>query len=87
MKRRVAIGSKLRGSLMLLGAASLVACGKYERNDLDPPESADTGGRVEDQFGKGFGKAFRADPNSEPANVSDNDVVPVSLDTEPVPIG
>ncbi len=71
---------------MLLGAASLAACGKNADSDLTVAESRSAGGRVEDQFGKGFGEAFRADPNSAPANVSEGDTVPVSLDTDPVPI-
>lgn len=80
------IPSRLLTGVLLIAGTSLSACGKVESNDLALAESADTGGRVEDRFGKEFGKAFRADPNSEPANVSDNDVVPVSLNTEPVPI-
>ncbi len=41
---------------------------------------------MEDQFGKGFGKAFRASPNSEPANLVEGDVIPVSNTAEPVEI-
>lgn len=40
----------------------------------------------EDKFGSMFGIDFRADANSEPANVSDTDIVPVSLTTEPINI-
>lgn len=42
--------------------------------------------RMEDQFGKGFAEKFRADPNSEPANLQDDDVKPVSMTAEPVPV-
>lgn len=80
------LGRLLVGLLVVAGV-SLSACGKNERSDLDLPQSASTDGRVEDQFGKEFGEAFRADPNSQPANVTGNGVIPVSLDTEPVPIG
>ncbi|MEO7411171.1 MAG: hypothetical protein ABIU10_07620 [Sphingomicrobium sp.] len=71
---------------MLLAGLSLSACGKAETDDLTLPQNSKASGRMEDQFGKEFGEAFRADPNSTPANVSESDVVPVSLDTEPVPI-
>ena len=72
--------------LILLAAASVSGCGqKNEREQLALDVRADTG-RMEDEFGEGFGKAFRADPNSEPAPVKDGDVKPVSLTTEPVPI-
>lgn len=40
----------------------------------------------EDRFGVGFGIAFRAPLNSEPVNVNDGDIVPVSLTTEPIDI-
>ena len=40
----------------------------------------------EDKFGTMFGIDFRAVANSEPANVSDGDIVPVSLTTEPITI-
>ena len=37
----------------------------------------------EDQFGTAFGTDFRASANSEPANVSDGDIVAVSTTNEP----
>lgn len=40
----------------------------------------------EDKFGIAFGNDFRAAMNSEPASVSDGDIVPVSLTTEPIAI-
>lgn len=74
----------LCGFLILAAGVSVSACGKNEGRDTVAPESRAESGRVEDQFGKGFGEAFRADPNSEPANVSEDDVKPVSLTAEPV---
>lgn len=66
---------------------SLGACSKSkERDDILVPDFPVMSGRVEDQFGKKFGEAFRADPNSEPAAVSDKDVPSISLTTEPVQI-
>lgn len=40
----------------------------------------------ENRFGKEFGESLRADPNSEPAKVSDGDLPPVSYTQEPVDI-
>jgi hypothetical protein len=71
-------------SFLLIGM-SMSACSKESDSDMLVRESTD-GGRVEDRFGKGFGEAFRADPNSEPAVVDRNDVNPVSLTDEPEPI-
>lgn len=72
----------------MIAGASLSACNKKTDSDALVLGSRDEAGTsTEDKFGKGFGKAFRADPNSEPANVSANDVNPVSYTTEPEPIG
>lgn len=40
----------------------------------------------EDKFGIAFGTDFRASMNSEPASVSDSDIVAVSLTTSPIDI-
>lgn len=72
--------------LILLAGASLTACGKNNDEGAPAAEARSDSDRVEDHFGKGFGKAFRADPNSEPANVSEGDMAPVSLTAEPVKI-
>lgn len=73
--------------LILTAGASLTACQKKAVGDA---AGFDVSGaeavRTEDKFGKGFGKAFRAPPNSEPANVADSDVAPVSRTAEPIPI-
>lgn len=81
------IRPKLVFGLVLLAGASLSACGKKGGGDAlanDPFTSAST--KPEDRFGKEFGKAYRAEPNSEPANVQEGDMVPVSRTTEPVQI-
>ena len=73
--------------LLLLSGASLSACDRKSGRDAfenDPFAARSTA--KEDQFGKGFGKAFRADRNAEPANVVEGDLVPVSRTTEPVEI-
>ena len=72
---------------MLLFGTSLAACNRNSGDDVpdNDPFAARTVAQ-EDQFGKGFGKAFRADPNSAPRIVSKNDVTPVSLTAEPVVI-
>lgn len=72
---------------LIMAAASLSACGRKSDSDaaFSVPLSS-TSARPEDQFGKEFGKAFRADSNSEPAKVAESDMRPVSLTTEPVQI-
>ncbi len=73
--------------LILLAGASLTACGRTNGSDAPANDSfASTSTAQEDRFGKGFGKAFRADPNSEPANVVEGDVIPVSDTAEPLPV-
>ena len=84
----IPVGTKIATFLgiMLIIGGSLSACGK--NSDSDPLEiaaSTERGG-MDDQFGKGFGKAFRADPNSEPRTVDETDVKPLSLTTEPIAI-
>lgn len=72
---------------LIMVAASLSACGgKSDSDAVSNGPLASTGSRPEDQFGKAFGKAFRADPNAEPAKVADSDMRPVSLTTEPIQI-
>ena len=78
--------SRLIICLFLGAVVSLSACSKTESDTLAIDGSRADAGPPEDQFGKGFGEKFRADPNSEPKEVKDNDVAPVSLTTEPVPI-
>jgi len=73
--------------LTLTVGASLAACQKKAHDDVaDFGVTGSASARPEDQFGKGFGKAFRAPSNAEPANVSDNDVAPASRTDEPVQV-
>ena len=80
---------KLGLSLVLIAVAgaSFTACDKQGANDAPEADAfATMGGKVEDKFGREFGNAHRADPNSEPVEVADGDVPPVSLTSEPVAI-
>ncbi len=73
--------------LVAVAGASLTACGIQSGDDIPEADAfATTAGRDEDQFGKEFGKAYRADPNSEPVEVTEGAVPPVSMTSEPVPI-
>lgn len=72
--------------LLLIAGVSLSACSKTESDTLVLNDSGVEASRLEDRFGNGFGEKFRADPNSEPEDVKENDVAPVSLNTEPVPV-
>lgn len=71
---------------LIFAGASLSACNRNDDGDALVLDARADAGRQEDKFGKGFGEAFRADPNSEPVPVSADDVKPVSLTTEPEPI-
>ncbi len=74
----------LVAGLILAAGASLTACQKKAESDAAGFGAfGSQATRTEDKFGKGFGKAFRAPANSEPAKVSDNDVIAVSLTAEP----
>ena len=71
-------------------ALPLAACGGGGGNSgggdtvITPPVVVTTA--QEDKFGIPFGMDFRAAMNSDPASVSDGDIVPVSLSTEPIDI-
>ena len=76
---------RLALGLVLLASAPLSACGKQADSGADRFETFDVAAKhSEDQFGEGFGEAYRADPNSEPRPVADGDVVPVSMVDEPI---
>lgn len=81
MSRRITVV----GFMLLIGT-SLAACNRNSDDDVPANDPFASAGRQEDQFGKGFGKAFRADPNATPRVVSENDVTPVSTTAEPVMI-
>lgn len=72
--------------LIAVGGGMISACsdGK-ESQSLTVAPRRDTG-PVDRQFGKEFGAAFTSDPNSQPRNVLEGDLPPVSLTTEPVVI-
>lgn len=72
--------------LLLIVGVSLSACSKSESDTLTVESSGADSGRPEDRFGNGFGEKFRADPNSEPKDVNENDVASVSFNTEPLPV-
>ena len=73
--------------LILMAGTSLAACQKKAAGDVaDFGATCSAPARPEDQFGKGFGTAFRAPRNAEPVNVSDSDVTPVSRTAEPVQV-
>lgn len=84
MRQSVASATMLIG-LALIGG-SLSSCDKKSESDLLMIEPKNEMGAKEDKFGKGFGTAMNADPNSEPREVQEGDLAPVSLTTEPVAI-
>jgi hypothetical protein len=67
---------------------ALAACGGGGGGGSDTPGGPPTviTTAQEDKFGVGFGNIFRDPLNSEPRPVNDNDLVPVSLTTEPIDI-
>lgn len=69
----------------LLSALAACGGGGGSNSSNNPPPTVVTTAQ-EDKFGIGFGTAFRAPANGEPANVSDGDLVPVSFTTEPIDI-
>ena len=85
MIKRAKLQPALAAGMILLGGASLAACGKQAGSDA--PVNGDFELRAtapQDQFGRTFGEASRAKPNSEPVNVADGDHVPVSQTAEPL---
>ena len=74
--------------LILLSGASLSGCDRSSQSDAleNDPFAARSSGKLEDQFGKGFARAARAKPNSEPKPVDKNELVPVNYTAEPIPI-
>jgi len=85
MSVAASLGPRLALGLILLASAPLSSCGKQADSGADRFGTFDVAAkRTEDQFGKGFGEAYRADPNSEPKPVAEGDVVPVSMVAEPI---
>jgi hypothetical protein len=66
-----------------LAALALASCGggKGGMAVTTPPPTAPP--RLEDQFGAGFGMAFRQDRNTEPADPAAADIEAVTLTAEP----
>ena len=85
MKPGIAKATTMLG-LNLVAGGSLSVCTKNSGNEPLSVESGREWGAIDSKFGKGFGTAFNADPNSKPRNVQDSEVAPVSLTTEPVAI-
>ena len=83
MKRKIQL--LLQASALTLLAIGVAACGGGNSSRTPTPGQTSSA-RQEDQFGIAFGNDFRADPNSEPAQVADGDIIAVSLTTEPVAI-
>lgn len=81
-KSQLLMRALLAGGLAL----SVSACGSNNSSSSQTTPPTVTTTAQEDKFGTAFGTDFRASNNSEPANVSDGDVVAVSLTTEPVNI-
>ncbi len=72
--------------LFLIAGGSLSACNKKSGSEPLTIEPGRESSEIDGKFGKEFGTAFNADPNSEPRNVQDGDLAPVSLTAEPVAI-
>lgn len=85
MRSGVAKATMILG-LVLIAGGSLSACNKKRGDEPLMIEPGRDLGATDNKFGKKFGSAFNADPNSEPRNVYEGDLAPVSLTTEPVAI-
>jgi hypothetical protein len=66
-----------------LAALALAGCGGGKGGQMvtaPPPQGPQ---RLEDQFGAGFGMAFRVDRNTEPGEPAGADIEPLTLAAEP----
>lgn len=75
---------RIVAAAMLVGG--LAACGNNNTPTpitQPPPVPA---AKLEDQFGAGFGVAYRADANTDAKDPVPGDIVPLSLTTDPVAI-
>jgi hypothetical protein len=86
MTKKQLLQRALIGTALALPLAACGGGGGSSGGDtvITPPVVVTTA--QEDKFGIPFGMDFRAAMNSEPASVSDGDIVPVSLSTEPIDI-
>lgn len=77
--------SKSKALLLVTGLAALALAGcgggKGGMAVTLPPSMSPP--RLEDQFGAGFGTAFRQDRNTEPGDPAAGDIEAVSVTTEP----
>lgn len=76
-------------AVALLGSF-VAACGGGGGDDPAPPPPpvvVPPAAPQEDQFGARFGMAFRASPTADPIVPADGDIVPLSVTTNPVPLG
>ena len=80
----------VRRAILVAGSGvSLASCGGGGSNNqttVPPPPPPVVTTAQEDKFGLAFGTDFRANPNSEPANVNDGDIIGLSLTTNPIDI-
>ncbi len=86
MTRSVAKATSRSLGLILIVGTSLSACNNRQDSDVQANEIERGARAVEDQFGQEFGEAYRADPNSEPKDVSEAGANAVSMTAEPVPV-
>ena len=86
MTKKQLVQRALIGTALALPLAACGGGGGSSGGDtvITPPVVVTTA--QEDKFGIPFGMDFRAAMNSDPASVSDGDIVPVSLSTEPIDI-
>lgn len=73
---------------LMLVAAMLAACGgKGGETSVSPPVTVVTPPPQENAFGANFASAFRAPVTAEPIVPADGDIIPLSLTTDPTPVG
>jgi hypothetical protein len=73
----------LCGGSVALALATLAACSGSNDSPAQPPPTAQA---LEDQFGAGFGRLFRVQPNTDAADPQAADIVAVSFTGDPVPV-
>ena len=82
MRRRV-LGLVASASLVLV----LAGCGQGEvKSDIELTSPTSSNQAMETSFGPAVAETARADASSEPRDPAAEDVAPVSLTAEPVPV-
>lgn len=84
MIKKQLVHRALIGTILTLPLAACGGGGGRTDTVVEPPKVVVTA--QEDKFGIPFGTDFRAMMNSDPASVSDTDIVAVSFTTEPIDI-